>query len=470
MAVKEWDSVETLPATTETSTGSGSNPLPSLYHLMPQTLSEKLKMAEWFSKSGLMPAGLKSPAQILVALQMGHELGIPPMRAVQGISVINGKPTLQADLMLAVALRTGEVEYFDANDITEDHAIVKIKRRGFPTYVSKFTWEDAKRAKLTSRDNWQNYPKRMLKARALAFAVRDTFPDVLAGVYTPDEMIGARDFDAIGDMSKAVDEVIPTVNVGVPIEALRAADEGKLQDHFAATTTADSYNERVGAVQDTQLEQVKRVYNHMTTPLNHSLREESQAAIQAATDEAELDRVYNKVKGLVQEIGVKAAHIMSNLDPDAERVSRWLPALKDTGDIKMLKKFGLLLQEEVRKMSVFTTVTTQPEHTDNRPDDDSTSSVDSNAATVATAEITNGETVASRSETLSEEAREFWYSLTLWIQEDEEKRKQFKQGDLTGWNGDNFPKFRDELRNYGVLENKGHTYWLSRYEDKAVEK
>ena len=80
----------------------------SYEHLMPQTLTEKLRMAEELAKSNLMPVGFKTPAQILVALQMGHELGIPPMRAIQNISVVNGRPTLSADMMLAVAIRTGE--------------------------------------------------------------------------------------------------------------------------------------------------------------------------------------------------------------------------------------------------------------------------------------------------------------------------------------------------------------------------
>lgn len=51
-----------------------------------------------------------------------------------------------------------------------------------------FSWEDAQRAGLTSRDNWKKYPSAMLKARCLTMICRSTFPDLLAGVYDGDEL------------------------------------------------------------------------------------------------------------------------------------------------------------------------------------------------------------------------------------------------------------------------------------------
>jgi hypothetical protein len=169
----------------------------SISHLMPQTLAEKLKMADVFVKSGLMPSGFRTASQVLVALQMGHELGIPPMRAIQNIAIVNGRPTLSADLLLAIAMRTGEVENFDDNDCNTEKAVIKLKRRGYSEKISVFTWEDARKAGLTGKENWQRFPQRMLRARALAFAVRDRFPDVLAGLYTADEISGGLVEDVI---------------------------------------------------------------------------------------------------------------------------------------------------------------------------------------------------------------------------------------------------------------------------------
>ena len=56
------------------------------------------------------------------------------------------------------------------------------------TFTGSFSIEEAKQAGLLGKDNWKNYPARMLKHRALSFAARDSFPDVFAGIYTPDEI------------------------------------------------------------------------------------------------------------------------------------------------------------------------------------------------------------------------------------------------------------------------------------------
>lgn len=274
-------------------------------HLMPQTLTEKLKMAEMFAASGLMPLGLKSPAQVLVALQMGHELGIPPMRAIQNIAVINGKPTLSADLMLAVAIRTGEVEFFDANDVTEERAIVKIKRQGFPTHTSMFSMEDARRAGLAGKGPWQSYPRRMMKARALAFAVRDVFPDVLAGIYTPDE-IGDR------TVSERPEPVIPAAS-----DPVVSSSSDIFGDALALTAEA--------------------------------------VEAQVEDDDVDLDALYASVKGKVQRVGARSLDLLQQVAPGAERVSLWLPEAKKAGDVEGLQAFERLLDAELAAASPATT-------------------------------------------------------------------------------------------------------------------
>ena len=157
--------------------------------LMPADLAGKLAMAQTLIQSGLMPRQFQRAEALVVALQMGHELGIPPLMAVNNISVINGRPVLSADIMLAVARRTGELEDIRF-DVNEKRAIIHIKRRGQTEHMSPFSLEDAREAGLLPNrpeSAWTRHPKRMMRARALSFAMKDIFGDVLAGLYTPDE-------------------------------------------------------------------------------------------------------------------------------------------------------------------------------------------------------------------------------------------------------------------------------------------
>jgi hypothetical protein len=170
--------------------------VPQSNQIMPATLHEKLEMANVFVKSNLMPRGLDKPEKVVIALEMGHELGLPPLIAIMNIAVINNKPTLKADMMVALALRSGKIEDIRISFIGKEHendadygCRVTIKRKGIKTlFKATFTRRDAKVAGLDHKDNWQKYERRMLKHRAMAFCIRDSLPEIFAGIYLPDEL------------------------------------------------------------------------------------------------------------------------------------------------------------------------------------------------------------------------------------------------------------------------------------------
>lgn len=160
--------------------------------IMPASLQDKLEMANIFIRSNLMPRGFDRPEKIVIALELGHELGLPPLIAIMNIAVINNQPTLKADMMVALALRSGKVAdlriTFQGND-DDFGCIVFLKRKDIESpFTSSFTRRDAKVAGLYSKDNWQKYERRMLKHRAIAFCVRDALPEIFSGIYLPEEI------------------------------------------------------------------------------------------------------------------------------------------------------------------------------------------------------------------------------------------------------------------------------------------
>jgi hypothetical protein len=162
---------------------------------MPQGIDGKMQLAQILAKSGLVPSGLKTAEQVFVALEWGHELGLSPMVAINSIAIINGRPTMSADIMHSLARRCPE--YGGATWTRQDaHAaevVLVRKSDGFTEkYTGYFDIDMARKAGLTGKDVWVKYPARMLKHRALGYALRDAFPDVLAGIYTPEEMNGAE--------------------------------------------------------------------------------------------------------------------------------------------------------------------------------------------------------------------------------------------------------------------------------------
>ena len=131
-------------------------------------------------------------ANVVVAVQYGLELGLSPMQSLQGVAVINGKPTVYGDALLGLCYASGLIEGFEVGvSGTGDTrgAVCTVKRKGVENpIVRAFTIADAKRAKLWGRSGpWTQYPERMLEMRARGFALRDAFADYLRGVITAEE-------------------------------------------------------------------------------------------------------------------------------------------------------------------------------------------------------------------------------------------------------------------------------------------
>ena len=86
--------------------------------LEPTNLTEAMQFAETICKSGMVPKDYQGkPANTLVAIQWGYEVGLAPMQALQNISVINGKPTIWGDSALALCkshpdYRGGRGQYY----------------------------------------------------------------------------------------------------------------------------------------------------------------------------------------------------------------------------------------------------------------------------------------------------------------------------------------------------------------------
>jgi hypothetical protein len=162
-----------------------------------------VKFAEIAARSQFVPKDYRNhPEDILLAVQLGSEVGLRPLQALQNISVINGRPAIWGDAMpgLCKASPVYEdlIETFEREDEPDFlTAVCVAKRHGSTPVTARFSVIDAKRAGLWTKPGpWQTYPRRMLQMRARSFALRDAFPDVLKGLISMEE---ALDLPTPGD-------------------------------------------------------------------------------------------------------------------------------------------------------------------------------------------------------------------------------------------------------------------------------
>lgn len=161
-----------------------------------ETLEQAMKFAEYIQKSSLVPDAYRGkPADIVIAMQYGMELGLSEMQSLQSVAVINGRPSIWGDAVPAVAMSHPDFE--DINDPEPEgadpekwKAVCTVTRRGRTPKTRTFSTQDAKTAKLWGKAGpWTTNPKVMLMNRARAFAVRAAFPDKMKGMITAEEAI-----------------------------------------------------------------------------------------------------------------------------------------------------------------------------------------------------------------------------------------------------------------------------------------
>ncbi len=218
------------------------------------TLEAAIKCSELIASSSFCPKGyMGQPGNVLVALQMGQELGLKPMQALQNIAVINGRPSLWGDAMLAVCRQSKDWEFIREDyDEASKAFICTVKRRNEPEVVRSFSMDDAKTAGLLGKDGpWKQYPKRMLQMRARGFALRDAFPDMLRGIISKEE---AEDMPRERlDYSSAKGVTIEGVVAGIGADELH-----ELKDKIEASDSKEidiCHHLKIGCLEEMSMQQ-----------------------------------------------------------------------------------------------------------------------------------------------------------------------------------------------------------------------
>jgi len=199
------------------------------------------RVAIMMSKSEMVPKNyIGKPQDILLAMEYGVSLGLAPLAAVQNIAVINGKPSIYGDGLIAVC--SGHPDFKDIIEepiLGKDNVMVgymcTIKRHGRTDTIRTFTIEDAKVSGLWGKVGpWKLYPSRMLQMRARAFALRDAFADALGGIRVAEEVqtfVNVRDVTPKKQKNQlAKDQLLGLLN----------KETGEIEDEPEETGTATS--------------------------------------------------------------------------------------------------------------------------------------------------------------------------------------------------------------------------------------
>ncbi len=162
------------------------------WSLAPASLSEAMEFAKMMAESEMVPKNFRGkPGDVLIAVQMGSEVGMQPMASIQNIAVINGKPGIYGDAGKAILLSKGCILDEDDIEVVKKNgkARCKITRPGRPPVERTYSIDNARTAGLWGKDGpWKTNPERQMAWRAFWFAARDVASDLLKGLGGAEEL------------------------------------------------------------------------------------------------------------------------------------------------------------------------------------------------------------------------------------------------------------------------------------------
>jgi len=198
-----------------------------------KSVEEATEWAKVIIDSGLLPNTITEASQVITIVQHGQELGLSPHVALNNINVIQGKPTLSSTIIGAL-LKQKKIEWiwdedFDVvlgadNKPASTPSGGKNRRTTIHFFwrsavtqsvmeaTHSVTWSQFELSGYTTKQNWERFPKEMMRARCLSSACRALFPEVLSGMYTDIEMADAVGEEYTTNVSEEGDIIIETNN------------------------------------------------------------------------------------------------------------------------------------------------------------------------------------------------------------------------------------------------------------------
>jgi len=216
------------------------------------------KMAQVAADSKMF--GFKNQAEAMAIMLLCQAEDMHPAIAMRDYHVIQGRPALKSDAMLArFQTSGGKVNWTSYTD--EVVTGVFSHPQGGDVSIS-WTMEMAHRLGFTKKENWRNYPRAMMRARCISEGIRTVFPACVAGVYTPEEVqdfAPAKGAKVVDVMPEPEPEPVPdyAVHLYKPDGTIYASFENEADAYQAYYKVVDSIAANARIPEDDKLEKLR---------------------------------------------------------------------------------------------------------------------------------------------------------------------------------------------------------------------
>jgi len=236
--------------------------------------------------------GFKNTQEAMAIMLLCQAENLHPAVAMRDYHVIQGRPALKADAMLARFQQAGGK--VDWKEYTDEKVTGVFSHPQGGTLELSWTLTQAKSIGIANKDNWKNYPRAMLRARVISEGIRSVYPGCVVGVYTPEEV---QDFTPTPAKDMGTAERVDTPVIEIPDGAFKLYVPGN-DDPYSAFHTKEEFVKGY-------VDMVARI--HLSTRLTDQIKAEKLDSLKSVNmDMLEgLDSTQKiKIRALLVEAGV----------------------------------------------------------------------------------------------------------------------------------------------------------------------
>ena len=203
------------------------------------TIQDMTNMSVAFAKSGFF--GYKNSSEAFTLMCLAQANGLHPAKAAERYHIIQGRPAMKADAMLAAFQESGgKVRWVKR---TDKECTLHLEHPQGGELDVTWTMARAQAAGLTGKQTWKQYPTQMLSARCVSEGVRALYPACLCGMYTPEEV---SDFTPKGG---SVPEFAESAEVFAETQET-ATDATQVENHAEVPQAEETAAQRTETAQD----------------------------------------------------------------------------------------------------------------------------------------------------------------------------------------------------------------------------
>lgn len=195
------------------------------------------RLAQWVEQSGMAPQGMKA-ASIVVAFQLGAELGLKPMQSLKDVVVIHGSPSLRGTAILKLIRQSGlleeDIEIGSRGEGEDRVGFCRSKRKGWKEpRETTFSWKEAVAAGLLTNKVYAKFPGRMLAWRSLGHHASDNYSDATSGYRVAEDVMPH-------ETRRIVPEPAPVQAIGMDPILEAVASDGVVESWDVQETTEEA--------------------------------------------------------------------------------------------------------------------------------------------------------------------------------------------------------------------------------------